>query len=292
MFSSAGCSLLRTEGFSCTGSLGVLYGGLGISKLQFFNKKIYKNFSFLQSLVIKSLDPESRNPDPKHWWWYLGLPHCKGGPPDSDICQHNILLGLQFRAPEIRRIPFWNQFRKVTRERKASYRYCNIKIKNLGVKWLIEGGNININTAPRSLADSMWYTRKISFSDLDLHQRQNAGALRVQNGDTGRKWAGVGGGIYCRPVVAHSHHADEEQGQDPDRLQREKSDPDPIRIKVKSRIRISIEMKKRDTDPNQRDADPQHCPADINLLIQPFNKEFVVTWSKQHFTCIWKSING
>jgi hypothetical protein len=29
----AGCSLLRAEGFSC--SLGVLYGGLGISKLQF-----------------------------------------------------------------------------------------------------------------------------------------------------------------------------------------------------------------------------------------------------------------
>jgi hypothetical protein len=34
MFLSTGCSLLRAEGFSC--SLGVLYGGLGISKLQFF----------------------------------------------------------------------------------------------------------------------------------------------------------------------------------------------------------------------------------------------------------------
>ncbi len=33
IFSNAGCSLLRAEGFSC--SLGVLYGGLGISKLQF-----------------------------------------------------------------------------------------------------------------------------------------------------------------------------------------------------------------------------------------------------------------
>jgi hypothetical protein len=33
MFSSTGCSLLRAEGFSC--SLGVLYGGQGISKLQF-----------------------------------------------------------------------------------------------------------------------------------------------------------------------------------------------------------------------------------------------------------------
>ncbi len=30
MYLSTGCSLLRAEGFSC--SLGVLYGGLGISK--------------------------------------------------------------------------------------------------------------------------------------------------------------------------------------------------------------------------------------------------------------------
>ncbi len=38
MFWSAGCSLLRPEGFFC--NLDVLYGGLGISKLQFFIKKI------------------------------------------------------------------------------------------------------------------------------------------------------------------------------------------------------------------------------------------------------------
>jgi hypothetical protein len=37
LFRSAGCSPLRDEGFSC--SLDVLYGGLGISKLQFL---IYK----------------------------------------------------------------------------------------------------------------------------------------------------------------------------------------------------------------------------------------------------------
>jgi hypothetical protein len=42
MFLSTGCSLLRAEGFSC--SLGVLYGGLGISKLQFFIKKIEIKF--------------------------------------------------------------------------------------------------------------------------------------------------------------------------------------------------------------------------------------------------------
>ncbi len=38
MFLKIGCSLLRAEGFSC--SLGVLYGGLGRSKLQFLIKKI------------------------------------------------------------------------------------------------------------------------------------------------------------------------------------------------------------------------------------------------------------
>ncbi len=42
IFWSAGCSLLRAEGFSC--SLGVLYGGLGISKLQFLIKKQKLNF--------------------------------------------------------------------------------------------------------------------------------------------------------------------------------------------------------------------------------------------------------
>jgi hypothetical protein len=42
IFSSAGCLLLRAEGFSC--SLGVLYGGLGKSKLQFLIKKIKIKF--------------------------------------------------------------------------------------------------------------------------------------------------------------------------------------------------------------------------------------------------------
>jgi hypothetical protein len=42
MFLSTGCSLLRAEGFSC--SLGVFYGGRGISKLQFWIKKIEIKF--------------------------------------------------------------------------------------------------------------------------------------------------------------------------------------------------------------------------------------------------------
>jgi hypothetical protein len=40
-FVTAGCSFLRAEGFSC--SLCVLYGGLGITILQFLSKK-YPNF--------------------------------------------------------------------------------------------------------------------------------------------------------------------------------------------------------------------------------------------------------
>jgi hypothetical protein len=52
---SGGCSLLRAEGFSC--SLWVFHGGLGISKLQFLIKKIYKKFSsykFDKFLIIKT----------------------------------------------------------------------------------------------------------------------------------------------------------------------------------------------------------------------------------------------
>jgi hypothetical protein len=79
----AGCSLLRAEGFSC--NLDVLYGGLGISKLQFFDKKnrfritlavnFFQFFSFwsskswirigIQSKML-NLDPDSINPDQKH----------------------------------------------------------------------------------------------------------------------------------------------------------------------------------------------------------------------------------
>ncbi len=65
MFWITGCSLLRTEGFSC--SLGVLYGGLGISKLQFFIKKIKIKFpavNFSQVWVIKPWI-RIRDPDPQ-----------------------------------------------------------------------------------------------------------------------------------------------------------------------------------------------------------------------------------
>ncbi len=59
MFLSTGCSLLRAEGFSC--SLGVLYGGLGISKQQVLIKKIEIKFSainFFQFQVIQTLDSD------------------------------------------------------------------------------------------------------------------------------------------------------------------------------------------------------------------------------------------
>jgi hypothetical protein len=59
MFLSTGCSLSRAEGFSC--SLGVLYGGLGISKLQFLIKNIEIKFpaiKFFSSLGHQTLDPD------------------------------------------------------------------------------------------------------------------------------------------------------------------------------------------------------------------------------------------
>jgi hypothetical protein len=50
---------MRAEGFSC--SLGVLYGGLRISKLQFLIKKIEIKFpaiSFFSILGHQTLDPD------------------------------------------------------------------------------------------------------------------------------------------------------------------------------------------------------------------------------------------
>ncbi len=69
MFLSTGCSLLRAEGFSC--SLGVLYGVLGISKLQVLIKKIEIKFPAINFFQIRSSNPGSgsgiriRNPDPQ-----------------------------------------------------------------------------------------------------------------------------------------------------------------------------------------------------------------------------------
>jgi hypothetical protein len=59
MFCSVGWPLLRAEGFFC--NLDILYGGLGIGKLQFLIKKNLIFFSaviFFQFLVIKALDPD------------------------------------------------------------------------------------------------------------------------------------------------------------------------------------------------------------------------------------------
>ncbi len=65
MFLSTGCSLLRAEGFSC--SMGILYGGLGISKLKFLIKKTEIKFPaihFFQFYVIKPWI-RIRDPDPE-----------------------------------------------------------------------------------------------------------------------------------------------------------------------------------------------------------------------------------
>ncbi len=53
MFWSTGCSLLRAEGFSCI--LDVLYGGIGIRKLQYL---ISKKLFFKKFLLSKPPDPD------------------------------------------------------------------------------------------------------------------------------------------------------------------------------------------------------------------------------------------
>jgi hypothetical protein len=57
-FVTAGCSFLRAEGFSC--SLCVLYGGLGITKLQFFIKKCPIFFSCKLFSIFDHQNPGSR----------------------------------------------------------------------------------------------------------------------------------------------------------------------------------------------------------------------------------------
>ncbi len=63
MFWSAGCSLLRADGFTC--SLGALYWGLGISKKQFLIKKIKSKFPALIFFQFYVTKPWIRNPDPQ-----------------------------------------------------------------------------------------------------------------------------------------------------------------------------------------------------------------------------------
>ncbi len=63
MFWSAGCSLWRAEGVFC--SLGVLYGGLGKSKLQFLIKKIKNKISSCKFFPILGHQTWIRDPDPQ-----------------------------------------------------------------------------------------------------------------------------------------------------------------------------------------------------------------------------------
>ena len=72
MFLSVGWPLLRAEDFFY--NLDILYGGLGIGKLQFLIKKKFNFFFscfFFQFLVIKALDPDwiriRIGLQPKHW---------------------------------------------------------------------------------------------------------------------------------------------------------------------------------------------------------------------------------
>jgi hypothetical protein len=66
---------LRAEGFSC--SLGVLYGGLGISKLQFLIKKIKIKFPAINFFSI--LGHQTQDPDPQLEKMWIRNPGTKYG---------------------------------------------------------------------------------------------------------------------------------------------------------------------------------------------------------------------
>ena len=87
---NTGCSLLRAEGFSY--SLGVLYGGQGISKLQFLIKKIeikYSAINFFQFQVIK---PWIRIRNPESGSGFRKSAQCLRGLIDWDL----YLVKVQF----------------------------------------------------------------------------------------------------------------------------------------------------------------------------------------------------
>jgi hypothetical protein len=93
MFWIAGCSILRAEGFSC--SLGVLYRGLGISKLQFLFKKYnFFSFKYFQFFVNKTLDPEL-GPD-------LQLEKMLDPDPQSEKCWIRIRFRIRIKSMRIR----------------------------------------------------------------------------------------------------------------------------------------------------------------------------------------------
>ncbi len=78
IFWIAGCSLLRTEGFSC--SLDVLYGGLEILIKKIFSCIFFnfrssepwiRNRVYSLEMLDPDTDPDSRNPDPQQWQHWL-----------------------------------------------------------------------------------------------------------------------------------------------------------------------------------------------------------------------------
>ncbi len=94
----SGCSLLRTEGFSC--SVDVLYGGLR-PKLQFLIQKFSAVFfspwiwigsgSVSDSLEMLDSYPDSMNPDPQLWQILIRNPGYNGK--TSGCCHANCGIG-------------------------------------------------------------------------------------------------------------------------------------------------------------------------------------------------------
>ncbi len=137
---SVGWPLLRAEGFFC--NLDILYGGLGIGKLQFLIKKKYNFFfscSFFQFLVIKALDPywiririglqpQPLDPDPDpEKWIRLRNTAISLNPPSirsfSSFASH--------RFPFILHCTFWFLLWFLSLLTSSSFVYCTLIKKNI-----------------------------------------------------------------------------------------------------------------------------------------------------------------
>ncbi len=139
---SAKCSLLRAEGFSC--SLGVHYGGLGISELQFWSKIIIF-FSCIFPLNFWSSKPWIRNRIRIHGFriaiqWRRGEPvtprsqHFFGFKPGSNVAD-----------------PHWFQ---------CGSGYVRIQIQHFSSM------RIRIQNQLQEMSSSVSYTSKLELSSL------------------------------------------------------------------------------------------------------------------------------
>jgi hypothetical protein len=120
---------------------------------------------------------------------------------------------------------------------------------------------------------------RIKVKRLKLEPR---GAIDVQNRDVEAQNNAEPWRVF-RPMVAYSHHFDEEQ--DPDSHQSGKSDPDPIRMKVKRGIRIQTRIRIRLKVMQIRNTSEDQPIASLSLINR-------LTWSSYFLAKVPEAANS